>query len=194
MDDMQLGWTYDNLRLTAPTVELDLGCGAGSFARALAHRYPDRLILAGDVMIGRLRKVNKNREAPNLRVLRVESRYLVSVLLADASLDRIHLLCPDPWPKGKHKGHRLLASNFIAQLHRVLKTDGVFHFSTDDAPYWEQAQQVLSASGLFAAAPEALADIADLQTDFERHWLAGGKTVRHAAWRKLPLPPHTIGH
>ena len=41
---------------------------------------------------------------------------------------------------------------------------------------------------------DAAADLADVKSDFELKWLAEGKTVRHLAWRKLPLPPHTIGH
>ena len=56
------------------------------------------------------------------------------------------------------------------------------------------ASRVMAASGLFAAAPEAAADLADLKSDFERRWNDGGKPVRHAAWRRLPLPPHIVGH
>ena len=40
-------------------VELDLGCGKGGFAAALAQSHPERIILAADVMLGRLRKVRK---------------------------------------------------------------------------------------------------------------------------------------
>ena len=115
-------------------------------------------------------------------------------VLPDGALDRIHLLCPDPWPKGRHRGHRLLASDFTAQLHRVLKPEGIFHFSSDDEAYCDAVGRVIAASQLFAEAPEAIADIADVRSDFEERWLAEGKPVHHAAWKRLPLPPHTIGH
>ena len=36
-------------------VELDLGCGVGSFTAELARRYPNHHILAADVMVGSLR-------------------------------------------------------------------------------------------------------------------------------------------
>ena len=42
--------------------ELDLGCGSGSFTAALASKYPERHILAADVMLGRLRKVVRRLE------------------------------------------------------------------------------------------------------------------------------------
>jgi len=181
----------------APVVELDLGCGNGSFTGALAKRYPESRILAADVMIGRLRKLVRRCEREgieNMDILRCEARMLIGKMLPDASLDRIHLLCPDPWPKDRHRGHRLLASNFTALLHRVLKPEGIFHFSSDDSAYCDAVGRVLAESKLFADAPESIADIADVKSDFELRWIEQGKSVSHRAWRKLPLPPHTIGH
>ncbi|MDD3886038.1 MAG: methyltransferase domain-containing protein [Victivallaceae bacterium] len=183
--------------LAAPRVELDLGCGTGAFAFELAGRYPSIRVLASDVMLGRLRKVvRKSRRLPagNLTAVRCESRFLLGIMLPDRSIDRIHLLCPDPWPKDRHRAHRLVASDFASPLHRVLKDDGILHFSSDDAPYFDAVRELIENSLLFAPAREAIADVADIKTDFERRWLAEGKEVRHIAWRKLPLPPHTIGH
>lgn len=178
-------------------VELDLGCGAGSYTIAMAKRFPERHVYAADVMLGRLRKVVKRSAragASNVEVLRVEARYLLGRLLPDRSLDRIHLLCPDPWPKGRHKGHRLLASDFTTQIHRVLKDDGIFHFSSDDEYYRDAVGRVLIASGLFAPCDEAIADLQGIASDFELRWLEEGKTVPHRAWKKLPLPPPGAGH
>ena len=133
-------------------VELDLGCGKGDLSVGLASRYPDRVVLAADVMIGRLRKVlNKARKngADNLYFLRVEARHLVSIVLPDSSVDRLHILCPDPWPKERHRGHRLLSSDLMAQLARILKPGGIFHFASDDVPYWNEAIANIRSSGLF---------------------------------------------
>ncbi|MBE6365800.1 MAG: methyltransferase domain-containing protein [Lentisphaerae bacterium] len=177
--------------------ELDMGCGAGSFTVALAAKYPDRQIFAADVMIGRLRKVVRKSEQANLQnisVLRVEARNLIAMMLPDASLDRIHLLCPDPWPKNRHRGNRLICSDFTTQLHRVLKTDGIFHFSSDDEYYCNAVNKVIAASGLFQLHPAGIADLDGVKSDFEKRWLAEGKVVHHRAWIKLPLPKITIGH
>ena len=178
-------------------VELDMGCGKGSFTTELAKRHPERLILAADVLSGRLRKLvkrNQREGVENMRVLKAEGRMLIARLLPDAALDRLHILCPDPWPKDRHSGNRLLTSNFMTHIHRVLKTDGTWHFSTDDLEYLEQVRQAVKASELFIDRPERLSDIADVKTDFEVMWNAEGKKVYHHAWVKLPLPRPTIGH
>ncbi|MBR7130611.1 MAG: methyltransferase domain-containing protein [Lentisphaeria bacterium] len=177
--------------------ELDMGCGAGSFTVALAARYPERRIIAADVMLGRLRKVVRKMDQAglqNISVLRVEARNLIAMMLPDASLNRIHLLCPDPWPKNRHRGNRLICSDFTSQLHRVLKTNGIFHFSSDDEYYCEAVNKVIAASGIFESYPEGIADLSGIKSDFEKRWLAEGKAVHHRAWIKLPLPAVTIGH
>lgn len=189
---------YDHLPLPSDRVcELDLGCGTGSFSVALAKTFPERFVMCADVMLGRLRKVVRRRnhqEVANLEVLRVEARHLLALMLPDASLDRIHLLCPDPWPKNRHRGHRLLCCDFTTQLHRVLKRGAVFHFSSDDENYCDAVNRVMESSGLFELDMTALADVAHIRSDFENRWLAEGKMVHHRAWRTLELPKPTIGH
>ncbi|MBE6389831.1 MAG: methyltransferase domain-containing protein [Lentisphaerae bacterium] len=181
----------------AGIAELDMGCGAGSFTVALAAKYPERQIIAADVMLGRLRKVVRKMEQShleNMNVLRVEARNLIALMLPDASIDRIHILCPDPWPKNRHRGNRLLCSDFTSQLHRVLKNNGIFHFSSDDEYYCEAVNKIIAASGIFAPCQDAISDLKDIKSDFEKRWLAQGKIVHHKAWIKLPLPKITIGH
>lgn len=168
-------------------VELDLGCGCGSFTTALAERYPERLILAADVMIGRLRKLvkrNQREQVENITALRVEARHLLSYMLHDGSINRLHILCPDPWPKGRHRHNRLLCSDFMKNIHRILTKHGIFHFATDDDHYYESVSKVIKASNLFTESSDSHSDIVDIKSDFEKRWLAQGKQVRHLTWLK----------
>ena len=179
------------------TIELDLGCGKGSFSTALATRDPDSIILSADVMIGRLRKLVRRCNRENIRnmfLLRVEASLLVTAMLPDCSITRLHILCPDPWPKAKHRGNRLVSSEFIGQIHRVLRPGGVFHFATDDEPYWTSATSIVGPSQLFKEDASAIGDLADIKTDFERRWLEEGRGVHHAAWIKQPNVFQGPGH
>lgn len=178
-------------------VELDMGCGKGTFTTELARRHPERVVLAADVMSGRLRKLVKRNLRDgigNMVVIKSEARMLIGRLLPDGLVARLHILCPDPWPKGRHRGNRLLSSDFMTQIHRILKPGGVWHFSTDDPAYLEAVRCGVAASGLFREEPSWLADIADIKTDFEMLWSSEGKSVHHHSWVALPLPVPAIGH
>ena len=170
-------------------VEIDLGCGDGEFAIALAERRSDVYVIAADMLLGRVRKVQKRvlrDHLTNLHVLKTESRVLISRTIPDGFADRVNLLCPDPWPKEKHRSHRLITSDVMTHFARILKPGGVFHFSTDNAEYLETADRTVAGSGLFASSELSLiADVADIKTGFELLWESEGKTVTHRAWRKL---------
>ena len=170
--------------------ELDLGCGKGGLTVGMAQLYPQRRILGADIMLGRLRKVRKrllrNNCAENVSLLRCEANMFLGSQLPDSCIDRLHILCPDPWPKVRHSGRRLLSAQLMTSLHRVLKKDGIFHFSTDDPEYMAAVVRLVNESGFFVnAGEEAISDIAHIKTEFELDWLAIGRTVPHVAWKKV---------
>lgn len=167
-------------------IELDLGCGKGGFTLELAERYPERLVLGADLMLGRLRRLQRKverRGLENVELLRAESLELVAFQLPDACVRRVHLLCPDPWPKNRHRAKRLVTSEFLGRVARVLVPDGVLHLSTDHPPYLAALRHIVDGLGIYRHAPDAMADIADLQTDFERQWRSRGKGVPHLCYR-----------
>ena len=144
-----------------------------------------RLVLGSDVMLGRLRRVARQvgqRGLGNIELLRVNNRELAAFQLPDACLRRIHLLCPDPWPKARHRANRLVTTDFLTRLGRVLEPGGVLHVATDHVPYLEDMARIIGATGCFASAPGAIADIADLRTDFELVWERAGREVEHLAY------------
>lgn len=174
---------------TASAIELDMGCGKGRLTLELARRYPDRLVLGSDVMLGRLRRIDRKATRAgleNLVLLRADNLDLASYLLPHACIDRIHLLCPDPWPKERHRIKRLVTTDFVGRLARLLKPGGVLHLSTDHLPYLADWRRILAVYPSFREEPQAVADIADIQTEFEVQWRAAGKDVPHLAFRFEP--------
>ena len=70
--------------------------------------------------------------------------------LPDASLERLFVLFPDPWPKARHHKRRLVGADFIVEAARTLKSGGRLLFATD----WEDyANQTLVR---FLASPDFL--------------------------------------
>src|SRR5271170_5893614 len=114
-------------------VELDLGAGAGGFALAYARQYPEINLLAGERLLGRVRKIEKRAARAgldNLRVLRLESGYTVRYLLPSESVSIAHILFPDPWPKRRHWPRRLVQAGFVRDLAAALRPGGELRFTT----------------------------------------------------------------
>lgn len=170
------------------TLEIDMGCGDGSFLIAMAQQHPERDFLGVERLAGRVAKVAKKITAAgltNARVLRLESAYTVGWLLPAASVSRLHLLCPDPWPKKKHHARRIMViEEFQNGLLRVLQPHGEFLFKTDDPPYFEVGTEAWDALPGFERLEWPQDAFFYAQTDFERQWLRQGKSMNRARWRK----------
>ncbi|MEM6885382.1 MAG: tRNA (guanosine(46)-N7)-methyltransferase TrmB [Verrucomicrobiota bacterium] len=158
-------------------VELELGSGDGGFILGRAKQYPERNFLAVERLLGRSRKIANRimREGyDNLKVLRLESSYVVERLCPKHSLDLIHIMFPDPWPKKRHHKRRLIQPQFLTMMRQALIPGGTVRFSTDHSEYFEWATEIWNA------APE-WNDIdlwnyeSDSITEFQQQWEAQGK-------------------
>ena len=168
-------------------LEVDVGCGDGTFLLEMAAQFPERNFLGIERLLGRVRKICRKaarRQLLNLRVLRLESSYALGYLLPAASATRIHLLFPDPWPKKRHAHNRFIQPESLTHLHQALRTEGDFLFKTDHAEYFEESTALLDASPLFTRAPWISEAEFYPQTDFEQQWLAEGKSIQAARWVK----------
>jgi len=175
-------WT--DLFPMAQPIEVELGSGDGSFLLEHARQHPERNFVGVERLLGRLRKLNRNglrAGLRNLRLIRLEAAYLVEYLLPPASVHALHLYFPDPWPKRKHRKHRLVNETFVNAARRALVPGGTVYLRTDEAEYFAQMKAVFGASTAFleAETPEVLRAIL---TDFERNFHAQGKATRHAAY------------
>ena len=171
---------------TEQAVELDIGCGRGSFTCQVAARYPERVVIGADVMVGRVRSLDRrvSREGiDNIRVLRTDAWELVARHLPDAAISRVHIICPDPWPKGKHRGNRLVTSEFLGRLATKLVPGGTLHLATDDLPYLDFMHRAIDPMPIFARDDSRIADLADMQSDFERQWAEQGIPTHHRGFR-----------
>lgn len=177
-----------------PPLELDLGCGDGTFLLGMAAAHPDRLFLGVERLIGRVEKTARRitqQGLRNVRVLRLETSYTLGWLLAPACVSRVHLLCPDPWPKKKHHARRLPNSPaFLDGLERVLVPGGEFLLKSDDLPYYENALEAFAARPAMERLEWPEGAFHYPTTDFEQQWLNLGKPIHRARWRKVSSDKH----
>lgn len=168
-------------------MEVDLGCGDGSFLMAMAREFPERDFLGVERLLGRVRKVCKKitrRELCNVRVLRLESRYTVEWLLPEATVSRLHLLCPDPWPKVRHHRRRVMQPEFLEAVRRALVPGGEFLFMTDHEEYFEWARAKVAEYGKFELLEWPEESFFYPKTDFQQLWESEGKSMWRLRCRK----------
>jgi tRNA (guanine-N7-)-methyltransferase len=121
-------------------VEVDLGSGSGRFLIHAASQYPERNFLGVERLLGRVRKTLRSAaqlDLTNVRVLRMEIDYTIRHLLPPASVFRLHLSFPDPWPKRRHYRRRLVDEEFLAVCANALVARGELWIKTDHADYFQ---------------------------------------------------------
>jgi tRNA (guanine-N7-)-methyltransferase len=168
---------------TAP-LEVDLGCGDGSFLVAMALQHPERNYLGTERLFARARNTCRKAErsaATNLRLLRVESAYVVKHLLGPGTVSRIYILFPDPWPKRRHWPRRLIQPDFLKAAATALTPAGELCIKTDDADYFDFIMRNAADCDLFK--PEPWKENVP-PTDFERHYVAQGRAIHSVCLRR----------
>ena len=169
----------------AQPLEVELGCGDGSFLVEWARRNPTRNFLGVERLLGRIRKpdkIGRRLGLTNLSLVRIEIGYFLEYLLPAASTEAIHVYFPDPWPKVKHRKNRLINERFPALAARALRPGGVVYLRTDHVEYFAQMFAVFRAEKNFTEV-ETPAALAAVTTDFEREFNAQGIPTNRCAWR-----------
>jgi tRNA (guanine-N7-)-methyltransferase len=169
-------------------LEVELGSGDGTFLVDLAKSRPGHNFIGIERLLGRIRKMErKARRAglANLRGVRIESSYFLEYLLPSHSVETLHIYFPDPWPKRKHRRHRLINERFPTLAHSTLADGGTVYVRTDDGDYFDQINSVFAASPLFRST-ETTAELTALLTDFEKDFQARGIRTLAAAYQSSP--------
>lgn len=174
----------------APIV-LEIGFGNGETLVAQAAASPEHDFVGIEVHepgIGHCLLQAEEAGIGNLRLINHDAIEVLKHQVPAASLTRLNLYFPDPWPKKRHHKRRLLQAPFVELAARRLAAGGVFHAATDWAPYAEQMLEVLEACPLLenSAGPGAYAPRPDYRplTKFERRGVALGHAVFDLLYRR----------
>ena len=136
----------------AHKVIMEIGFGMGEATAIIAKNHPENAYIAVDVHppgIGKLLSRIDEDKLDNVKVIEDDVHVVLEHMIADHSLDGIHLYFPDPWPKKKHNKRRIVNDGFLTLIHPKLKQGGFIHIATDWVPYAISIQEVFSNSDLF---------------------------------------------
>ncbi len=145
---------------------LEVGFGGGEHALAQVRANPGVTLIACEVfengicsLLSALVPEGGEADAPlpgNFRIWADDARELLRTL-PDASLDRLFLLFPDPWPKARHAKRRFVHPAMLPLLARVLKPGAEWRVASDDPTYQAWVRDVMAGQTLFTG--EAPVDV-----------------------------------
>jgi tRNA (guanine-N7-)-methyltransferase len=119
-------------------VIMEIGSGMGEATAQIAKANPEVGYVAVEMHspgLAALLILINQMELENIKLIREDATYLLANHIPDNSLDGIHLLFPDPWPKNRQHKRRMVQSEFIEMVGKKLKQGGFIHIATDWQPY-----------------------------------------------------------
>jgi tRNA (guanine-N7-)-methyltransferase len=166
-------------------LQVDLGCGDGSFLRLLAAQNPEYNFLGIERLAGRVRAAaHKASRLSNVRVLRLETSYSLHYLLPPNSVEIFYLLFPDPWPKRRHHRRRIVTDEFLDGIATALTTNGRLCVATDQLDYFNEIERLAGKCAHLQREPTG-ADTNLPPTTFEKRFAAAGDPIYRMTLRKV---------
>ena len=132
---------------------LEIGFGMGETTATIAQTMPERDFLGVEVHtpgVGGLLKLIGEKSLSNVRIIQHDVVDVLSHMIADASLDGVHIFFPDPWHKKRHHKRRLIQAEFVKLLCSKLKLGAYLHVATDWQEYAEWVLEILKIEPLLA--------------------------------------------
>jgi len=141
-------------------VVLEIGFGGGEHLVAQATAHPSTRFIGVEPFLNGVASCLRHIEEANAQNIRLHNGDARDVIarLPDASLDRVYILFPDPWPKARHHKRRLIQAEFLDDLARVMKPGTELRFATDWANYASWTLEHVTRDKRFTWLAESAAD------------------------------------
>ncbi|MEI2777674.1 MAG: tRNA (guanosine(46)-N7)-methyltransferase TrmB [Tetrasphaera sp.] len=166
---------------------LEIGAGHGAAAIAYAAAHPQEDVLVAEVHVPgvvRMLAAAENAAVGNIRVYVGDAVDLLGGL-PPASVSRVHLLFPDPWPKRRHQKRRFVQRHTLAAIRRLLVPGGVLLVATDHPVYAAHVLAQFAGCQGFAVGEVRRPEWKPLD-GFEAKGLAAGRTPIYLEARSRP--------
>jgi len=136
-------------------VRCEIGFGGGEYLIAQAEAHPRTGFVGCEPFVNGMAKALAAIESRGLGNIRLHHGDAVPLIewLRAASLARIDLVYPDPWPKRRHWKRRFVQERTVADMARILRPGGEFRFVSDIPDYaaWTLARLLRSPDFVWTA-------------------------------------------
>jgi tRNA (guanine-N7-)-methyltransferase len=134
-----------------PSIWLEIGFGGGEHLAQLAEQHPQTGFIGCEVFengIVKLLGQIERRRLDNIRIFPDDAR-LIMAALPPASVDRVFMLFPDPWPKRRQHKRRIVSRETLDALAEIMTDNAELRMATDDADYLSWILEHITAHPAF---------------------------------------------
>ncbi len=166
---------------------LEIGFGMGDALLALATDHPGQDFIGVEVYppgIGSFLLRVEQAGLTNVRVVCADAVQVLTQHLPAASLDRLLVLFPDPWPKKRHHKRRLVNAPFLNLAARVLAPGGQLQIATDWTDYATAIGEVLPTRPDFTPIEADSVNAGRPETKYERRGQRLGHDIHEFVYRR----------
>jgi len=175
-------------------VRLEIGFGGGEHLLAAARAEPDVGFIGCEPFINGMAKMlaaMRREGLDNLRLWPDDAAPLLRRLPA-ASLARVDLFYPDPWPKRRQRKRRFVSPETLAEISRVLRAGGAFRFASDIDDYVGWTLRRIAAEDRLVWAPASSKAWTEpfegwVRTRYEAKAIAAGRIPSYLSIRRAGL-------
>ena len=166
-------------------LQLEIGFGSGEHLAAQAEAAPDTGFIGCEPflngVVGALGHI-RERGLTNVR-LHMGDALDVLERLPDASLSRLYLLHPDPWPKARHAKRRMVNDGPLDLIAAKLKPGHEFRLGTDDPTYCRWSMMVMNRRADFEWTARGPRDFLERPADWpETRYERKARRLGHEVW------------
>jgi len=170
---------------------LEIGFGAGEHLAAQAAAHPEIGFIGAEVFVNGIASLldHLRRQAiANVRIFADDARLLLPALPA-ASLERVFLLFPDPWPKHRHAARRFVCRDTLDRLARLMRPGAELRTASDDPGLIEWTLRQVLMHPAFAWPATSAFDWRSrppdwIQTRYETKAIAAGRRPAYLRFRR----------
>ncbi|HEX3413581.1 MAG TPA: tRNA (guanosine(46)-N7)-methyltransferase TrmB, partial [Stellaceae bacterium] len=120
-----------------PSIWLDIGFGGGEHLAQVAEQHPQTGFIGCEVFengIVKLLAQIEQRRLDNIRIFPDDARLMIAAL-PPASVGRVFILFPDPWPKRRQHKRRIVSRATLDGLAKIMTDGAELRVATDDGDY-----------------------------------------------------------
>lgn len=171
---------------------LEIGCGDADYSRNLITEYPERNYIGIDVRGARIWNAAKKADAEkisNLALIIARAEFITE-MFKSFKFEEIWIPFPDPFPRKRNEGRRLICPSFIDRYSKITVPGAVINLKTDDEGLYQYGLEICGKSNveILFQSPDLYSENnldfkQQIKTKYEMQHLKEGKTIKLISFR-----------